>query len=269
MAPASCSLGRLALFLYLFSLLGISYGFLSPTTTAPPTTTKTTPNVINEQVNNNNRAVVTCLSAVKKKKGKAPAPSVGAGFGRAAAAPSVSSGISGQSGSGSKVLRKATNNYDRIRKEYAAHDGGVQAFCRDVYVRSPLNSETTLWFVGKVAREPKSKITRDNDNDTADEDDHKFFNEAALALKRLILDYSRDQLRPQNMGGKYASALEVWLAAGDSEMDVATNKASLEKVTGNAARDLPDAKSWDFNAVGYDPEIYLGDEVTKGGLRVE
>ena len=209
----------------------------------------------------------TSLSAVKKKNSKAKksvAKSNGAGFGAAPTqSATISSGITGTSGSGTKPLRKAANNYDRIRKDFA-EEYGLQSCWRDVYVRSPLNSETTFWYVGKIAREPQT--ADDNDDDTEKVDDVVFFNHAALAQKRLILDYSKDQLRPQNFGGKYASALEVWIAPGDSEMDVATNKASLIKVSGSA-KDLP--VSWDANAVGYNPEIYIGDEVTKGGLRVE
>lgn len=218
---------------------------------------------------------ISLLEAVKRKRGGSSGnkrgvsvggggnnSSSGGGFGNAVATPHVvASGITGHSGSGSKVLRKAANNFDRIRKENV---NDVQSCSRDVYVRSPLNSETTFWFVGKIARAPQSSR---NIDDVRDNDDRsKFFNEAALAQKRLIFDYSKDQLRPQNMGGKYAPALEVWLAPGDSEMDVATNKVCLTKVIGNAA-DLPE--QWDANQVGYNPEIYLGDEITKGGLRVE
>jgi len=33
--------------------------------------------------------------------------------------------------------------------------------------------------------------------------------QAALSQKRLIFEYSKRELRPQNLGGKYASALEL------------------------------------------------------------
>eukprot|EP00522_Entomoneis_paludosa_P001689 CAMPEP_0172474914 /NCGR_PEP_ID=MMETSP1065-20121228/69602_1 /TAXON_ID=265537 /ORGANISM="Amphiprora paludosa, Strain CCMP125" /LENGTH=336 /DNA_ID=CAMNT_0013233107 /DNA_START=60 /DNA_END=1070 /DNA_ORIENTATION=- len=265
------------------------------------------------------------LTAVKKKKGGVPKKTTsGGGFGAAPAATVTSSGISGQSGSGSKVLRKAANNFDRLRKDY-----DVQSCCRDVYVRSPLNSESTFWFVGKIARVPRCETTtpqpsqeeeepdateaefqhfcqaavaqkrlildyskdqlrpestfwfvgkiarvprcetttpRPSEESDATQAEFQHFCQAAVAQKRLILDYSKDQLRPQNLGGKYASTLEVWLAPADSEMDAATNKISLQKVTGRAS-DLP--TTWDPNHVGYNPEIYIGDEVTKGGLRVE
>ena len=84
--------------------------------------------------------------------------------------------------------------------------------------------------------------------------------------KRLILAYAQTQLRPQNLGGQYASSLEIWWAPGDSEMDVVRNLVDLKLVSGSAAG-LPA----DFNVdmVGFHPEIYVGDEITQGGLRVE
>jgi hypothetical protein len=68
------------------------------------------------------------------------------------------------------------------------------------------------------------------------------------------------------MGGKYASALEIWLAPADSEMDVAQNKVTLRPVVGSARTTLPD--NFKAHCVGYNPEIYVGDEITQGGLRV-
>ena len=53
--------------------------------------------------------------------------------------------------------------------------------------------------------------------------------EAVTSQKRLILEYAKRELRPQNMGGPYEKALEVWLAPGNSEMDVVQNKISLGK----------------------------------------
>lgn len=96
----------------------------------------------------------------------------------------------------------AANNFDRIRKLY-----GKDA-TTDVYVRSPLNDETLFWFVGKVIRMVSSS---DGGND------HKLTGtcypteeEAILSQKRLILEYAKNQLRPQNMGGPYSKKLELW-----------------------------------------------------------
>lgn len=89
--------------------------------------------------------------------------------------------------------------------------------------------------------------------------------EAILSQKRLILEYAKNQLRPQNMGGPYSKNLELWTAPGDSEMDVAQNKVTLVHITGSS-RDLREA--FNVKDVGYNPEIYVGEEQEKGGLRV-
>lgn len=147
-------------------------------------------------------------------------------------------------GAGSKALRQSALAFDRIRKER-----GKDA-CADVYVRSPLDSPTRFWFVGKVAYESEAATVE----------------AACLSQKRIILEYAQQELRPQNMGGRYASALEVWTAPPDSEMDIVRNLYNLTKVEGNV-NDLPD--DFTVNTVGYNPEIYVGDERTDGGLRVE
>ncbi|GAX29527.1 hypothetical protein FisN_36Hh021 [Fistulifera solaris] len=189
----------------------------------------------------------TCLiSAVKKSTNNLEGGKSGGGFGSTKSSPNnkkLRSISSKHTGSGSKVLRKAANTFDAIRKEH-----GKNA-CNDVYIRSPLNSPTTFWFVGKIAAKPGIVPTH-----------------ACLAQKRVIFEYSQRELRPQNMGGSYASALELWYAPGDSEMDVVRNQVNLTKVEGSAA-DLPD--DFDANLVGYNPEIYVGEERTEGGLRVE
>ena len=173
----------------------------------------------------------------------------GGGFGAPSSkGPDLSSklrSVSGQhAGAGSKVLRKAANTFDALRKEHGKEN------CYDVYLRSPLNSPTIFWFVGKVAVDPSRATGK----------------EAVIAQKRLILEYAKTQLRPQNFGGKYANNLDLWLAPGDSEMDVVQNKISLEAVTGSAS-DL--REDFDVSSVGLNPEIYIGDEVHQGGLRVE
>jgi hypothetical protein len=200
----------------------------------------------------------TSLFAKKVRKSSADkktAPVTG-GFGSpSAAAVSASSsqgksrGISGRAvGAGSKPLRQAALTFDSLRKEQGA------SACHDVYVRSPDDSRTTFWFVGKIAR-----------NVATEEHYIPTPAEAVLSQKRIILEYAKQHLRPQNFGGKYALSLELWLAPADSEMDVVQNKISLQHIKGSSA-DLSD----DFSvlAVGFNPEIYVGDELNKGGLRV-
>eukprot|EP00980_Cylindrotheca_fusiformis_P029039 scaffold22701_cov123-Cylindrotheca_fusiformis.AAC.18 len=181
------------------------------------------------------------------RKNKSTTPASAGGFG----APPKSSGngkvrsVSGFAGSGTKPLRTAANTFDRLRKEYG------KDYTSDVYCKSPMNDPELLWFVGKVNYRPNTAATPE---------------QAVIAQKRLILEYSKRELRPQNLGGKYATSLELWLAPGDSEMDAVQNKISLTKVSGSTA-DLSD----DFHVgdVGYNPEIYVGDEREEGGLRIK
>mmetsp|Transcript_22650 Transcript_22650/g.54690 ORF Transcript_22650/g.54690 Transcript_22650/m.54690 type:complete len:306 (-) Transcript_22650:216-1133(-) len=192
------------------------------------------------------------------------------GFGsakkKAAAAPADPSkvrSVSGYTGSGTKVLASAANNFDRIRKLFG------KDVTTDVYVRSPLNDESVFWFVGKVIRMVEKGTG--SGVDTTDDDTmlagavHPTESEAILSQKRLILEYAKNQLRPQNMGGPYSKNLELWLAPGDSEMDVVQNKVTLVAVEGSS-RDL--REGFNVNDVGYNPEIYVGEEKEKGGLRV-
>jgi hypothetical protein len=213
------------------------------------------------------QSFATSLFAMKARKSasssnadKKTAPATG-GFGSpspaavsAASSQGKSRGISGRAvGAGSKPLRQAATMFDTLRKEQGA------AACHDVYVRSPDDSRTTFWFVGKIARNVKS-------DGSESAHDVPTPTEAVLSQKRIILEYAKQHLRPQNFGGKYAATLELWIAPADSEMDVVQNKVTLERVKGSVA-DLSD--DFSVTKVGFNPEIYVGDELNKGGLRVE
>ncbi|KAG7357393.1 hypothetical protein IV203_002081 [Nitzschia inconspicua] len=170
----------------------------------------------------------------------------GAGFGtKTVAVDKQVRSVSGHRGSGEKPLRQAANTFDAIRKDHGAE------CTNDVYCRSPLNDKETFWFVGKIAVRPNTAATP---------------KQAVLSQKRLILEYSKRELRPQNLGGKYSDNLELWIAPGDSEMDAVQNKISLVRVDGSTADLVPDFSVKD---VGYNPEIYVGDEREKGGLRIK
>jgi hypothetical protein len=188
-----------------------------------------------------------------KNKNKKSPPAAGGGFG-AVKAPNNDAkvrAVSGFSGSGTKPLRLAVNTFDQL-----LIDGGVECVS-DVYVKSPTNDKTIFWFVGKVGRCTTAANLKGTSLPTAQE--------AVISQKRLILEYAKRELRPQNMGGPFEKGLELWLAPGDSEMDAVQNKVSFVKVTGSLA-----TLSEGFNVgdVGYNPEIYVGDEKIKGGLRV-
>jgi hypothetical protein len=146
-------------------------------------------------------------------------------------------------------LADAANNFDRLRKLHG------KSATVDVYVRSPLNDASTFWFAGKVIRH-----LRNESSDERDDDLHGAIyptpHEAVLSQKRLILEYAKNQLRPQNLSGRYSPGLELWIAPGDSEMDVVQNKVSLIKVEGST-RELREGFS--VRDCGYNPEIYVGE----------
>ncbi len=200
----------------------------------------------------------TNLFAKKAKRSTAKSKGgSGAGFGTTSSPPSAAGktrSVSGYTGSGTKPLRIAANTFDTIRKKYGKEG------TTDLYVRSPLNDELLCWYVGKVARR------MDLDDAELSGETLPTEMEAVISQKRLILEYAKNQLRPQNFGGPYSKALEVWIAPGDTEMDVVQNKIFLEKVTGSVS-DL--SAGFSVNDVGFNPEIYVGDEQKEGGLRVK
>lgn len=161
------------------------------------------------------RRTILTIHAKPSKKTKSKTTGTG-GFGSSPKSKSSSSpadpskvrSVSGYTGSGTKVLADAANNFDRLRKLH-----GKDA-TTDVYVRSPLNDETVFWFVGKVIRH----VSREEDsNDPENDEDiegrvYPTEAEAILSQKRLILEYAKNQLRPQNLGGPYSKALELWMA---------------------------------------------------------
>ncbi len=112
-------------------------------------------------------------------------------------------------GSGTKTLRAAANTFDKIYKKYG------KTCAHDLYVRSPSNDANTFWFVGKLARQI--------DEDQCAGPAVPTLQEAVLSHKRLILEYAQT-LRPQNLGGPFSKSLEVWVADGNSEMEVVQNK---------------------------------------------
>mmetsp|Transcript_17981 Transcript_17981/g.22010 ORF Transcript_17981/g.22010 Transcript_17981/m.22010 type:complete len:267 (-) Transcript_17981:224-1024(-) len=206
-----------------------------------------------------NHCTSTKLLAKKQKRtlNKSSEKS-GGGFGSSTSSSSNTSGktrsVSGYTGSGTKPLRNAANTFDKLSKKY-----GREAIS-DLYVRSPLNDPSLFWYAGKVVRRLDIEDPEMNGSTIPTEF------EAVISQKRLILEYAKNQLRPQNFGGPYSKRLEVWVAPGDTEMDVVQNKISLVKVTGSI-QDL--RAEFSVNDVGFNPEIYVGDEAKEGGLRVK
>ena len=250
MAPSQKKTARLLVLFplsILFGLMSIAAGFQS--VVRPSRIVGSDGVTHREGIRQYVRLFAKKAKATKKKKSNKSAVGGGGGGGFGSSTNSNSMDgkvrtVSGFAGSGTKPLRQAANTFDAIRAEH-----GKEA-CWDLYCKSPLNDPNRLWFIGKISVTPNTAATPE---------------QAVIAQKRVILEYAKRELRPQNLGGKYADHLELWLAPGDSEMDCVQNKVSLTKVEGSTA-DLVD----DFAVadVGYNPEIYVGDEREKGGLRI-
>ena len=213
------------------------------------------------------RSTSSSLNMAEKKKSKPT--SGGGGFGSNSSitnnnvkkARSISSK---HTGAGTKALASAANTFDRIRKLYGK--GGTT----DVYVRSPKNDESVFWFVGKVVRmldntdgvddgkdvhveKPGDEEIQQNQPKLLAGSVYPTISEAVLSQKRLILEYAKCELRPQNMGlPAYSPYLELWIAPGDSEMDVARNHVTLAKIDGSS-KDV--REGFNVNDVGYNPEV--------------
>jgi hypothetical protein len=156
------------------------------------------------------------LCFLAKPKKKPPQRSAGGGFGDSTSpADNKVRTVSGFTGSGTKPLRVTASTFDRLRKDF-----GVKA-CNDVYVKSPLNDPELFWFVGKVARCIDADKLQGSSIPTPEE--------AVLSQKRLILEYAKRELRPQNLGGPFSEGLELWLAPGDSELEAVQNKVWLDE----------------------------------------
>lgn len=207
------------------------------------------------------------LNMAEKKKSKPT--SGGGGFGSNSSitnnnvkkARSISSK---HTGAGTKALASAANTFDRIRKLYGKEG------TTDVYVRSPKNDESVFWFVGKVVRmldntdgvddgkdvhveKPGDEEIQQNQPKLLAGSVYPTISEAVLSQKRLILEYAKCELRPQNMGlPAYSPYLELWIAPGDSEMDVARNHVTLAKIDGSS-KDV--REGFNVNDVGYNPEV--------------
>ena len=117
-------------------------------------------------------------AAKPAKKNKKSKTSVGTGFGsKAVSTNDKVRSVSGHAGSGEKPLRIGANTFDAIRKDHGSE------CTHDVYCYSPLDDEETFWFVVKIAVRPGTAATAQ---------------QAALSQKRLIFEYAKRELRPQN-----------------------------------------------------------------------
>lgn len=159
----------------------------------------------------------------------------GRGFGKAIAKdivelqPTRKSEARVVTGDFAKLLARMTKIFDTIKT-----DGSIA----DIYARSTLTD--TFWFVGKVCFSKELEVIP-----------------SISSISMLIFEYAKS-LRPSELAGPRSPLfeLEIWHAIGDSEMNVAQNKVSLQKVDVNVA----DSTFVVNDKVGFQPEIYVDGE---------
>mmetsp|Transcript_24756 Transcript_24756/g.51610 ORF Transcript_24756/g.51610 Transcript_24756/m.51610 type:complete len:258 (-) Transcript_24756:31-804(-) len=131
-------------------------------------------------------------------------------------------------------IKRLRDNFDSIRAV------GGKDLTNDVYARDP--DTDTFWFIGKVARVSDVPI------------------EKAMARQWPMLEEHAARLRPQELFPKWGS-LQLWLAPGDSELDVAYNRPNIKFV--QMFRDVGDG---DIVAeirnveIGFQGEVYESGE---------
>jgi hypothetical protein len=109
----------------------------------------------------------------------------------------------------------------------------------DVYVRD--EDTDVFWFAGKVARISDVSI------------------EKAVARQYPLIEEHAARLRPRELFSKNG-LLQIWCAPGDSEMDVAYNRPSVQFVRMRRATEVEGADDVRNVEVGFQGEIYDGDE---------
>jgi hypothetical protein len=112
-------------------------------------------------------------------------------------------------------------------------NSGGKDVCNDVYVRNPL--EDVFWYAGKVARVSGVSL------------------EDCIARQWNVIETHATNLRPIELF-PHRGRLEIWTAPGDSELDVAYHRPTLQMVKHTPkAMSSRDVKN---NFVGFQGEVY-------------
>jgi hypothetical protein len=130
------------------------------------------------------------------------------------------------------VMRQHQNFID-IRQ------AGGKELTSDVYVRDP--GSTTFWFSGKLARVSDVSV------------------EDAVARQWPLIEQHAANLRPMELYA-HRGALEIWTAPGDSELEVAHNRPSIQFLK----HDRGGGTRVKNSMVGFQGEMY---EPGEGGFR--
>jgi hypothetical protein len=146
-------------------------------------------------------------------------------------------------------MRYIEFNIMRQNKHFVAIRGaGGPEVTNDIYVRDPDSS--TFFFVGKVARISDVSV------------------EKAIARQYVLIEEHAARLRPLELYSKKGS-LEIWVAPGDSELDVAYNRPHIQFLKMNKADEVDGAEEVRNIEVGFQGEIYDSDEEGFRTLRTE
>ena len=130
------------------------------------------------------------------------------------------------------------NEFNIIRQTKtftAIRDAGGPEITNDIYVRS--SESDTFWFIGKVARISDVSI------------------EKAIARQYPLIEEHAARLRPMELYPKKGS-LEIWIAPGDSEMDVAYNRPNVQFRKMGRPEDVDGADDVRNIEVGFAGEVY-------------
>lgn len=139
---------------------------------------------------------------------------------------------------GPRDMRYDMHNINRQRDHFEAIRAAAGTeLLHDVYARDP--AEDTFWFVGKVARTSAVTPAR------------------AVARQWLLIEEHACRLRPAELWPQ-RGGLQLWVAPGDSEMDVAYRKPDL--AFSRMDRDAEGAGAVRNVEVGFAGELYENDE---------
>lgn len=135
-------------------------------------------------------------------------------------------------------MKYLPRNCQRQHEHFLAiREAAGKELTNDVYVREPKSE--TFWFAGKVAR--VSDITV----------------EQAVARQWPLIEMHAAHLRPIELFPS-REALEIWIAPGDSEMEVAYNKPDL--LFSKMEKDVLGSQSISNIMVGFQGEMYEAGE---------
>lgn len=136
-----------------------------------------------------------------------------------------------------KDMRYIGFNVERQNKNFAAirAAGGVE-LTNDIYVRDPVKP-STFWFVGKIARISDVSM------------------EQAVARQYGLIEEHAARLRPAELYPKNGE-LDIYSAPGDTEMDVAYNRAHIKFIKMERSDAVEGAMDVKNVMIGFQGELY-------------